>query len=126
MSDVDSRLQAAQDALQQECCQLRDQLDKFQREFDDERHGREAATDAKAKELSTLDLRLQQALEQEQQARRDTEQRTLRGFEEKTAQLRDEIAREGRTRNEAEAALRKYVDVDIPKLYESLREEAQS
>ena len=64
----------------------------------------------------------------------------LRSFDERTAVLREEwvfcqiprlrpfeeIAREGRSRAEAEAALRRYVDVDIPKLYESLRDEAQS
>merc|ERR1719199_830297 len=65
-------------------------------------------------------------LEAEQQARRESEAKIFRTFEEKTGQLREEIAREGRTRVEAEAALRRYVDIDIPKLYEQLREEAQS
>ena len=39
-----------------------------------------------------------------------------------TQEAVEEIAREGRSRAEAEAALRRYVDVDIPKLYESLRD----
>merc|ERR1712217_117309 len=103
-----------------------EQLAKFQREFDEERLSREALHDSKAKDLSALDLRLQQALEAEQQLRRDAEAKVLRSFDERTATLQEEMAREGRTRVEAETALRRYVDVDIPKLYESLREEAQS
>eukprot|EP00913_Durusdinium_trenchii_P014541 g13641.t1 len=94
-----------------------DQLIKFQRDFDEERLSREALTEARSKELSAADLRLQQALETEQQARRDAEAQVLRSFDERTAVLREDGA---------EAALRRYVDVDIPKLYESLRDEAQS
>merc|ERR1719160_1695220 len=87
---------------------------------------REALHETRSKELASIDARLQQALEGEQQARREAEAKVLRSFDEKTAVLREEIAREGRTRVEAEAALRRYVDVDIPKLYENLREEAHS
>eukprot|EP00439_Symbiodinium_sp_Y106_P047730 s356_g6.t1 len=131
MYDVDLKLQQSQepsDAKQSLRSQgeLSDQLLKFQRDFDEERLGREAMTESRSKELGAADMRLQQALEAEQQARRDAEAKVLRTFDERTALLREEIAREGRSRAEAEAALRRYVDVDIPKLYESLREEAQS
>merc|ERR1740129_291465 len=121
MQDVDARLQSSQDAVQRECGQLKEQLSKFQRDFDEERLNREGLQDAKSKELSAIDVRLQQQLELEQHARRESEAKVLRSFDEKTATLREEIAREVRTRQEAEAALRRYVDVDIPKLEESLR-----
>mmetsp|Transcript_4132 Transcript_4132/g.7586 ORF Transcript_4132/g.7586 Transcript_4132/m.7586 type:complete len:253 (-) Transcript_4132:39-797(-) len=126
MYDVDLKLQQSQETLHSDLALLKDQLVKFQRDFDEERLGREAMTEARSKELGAADLRLQNALEAEQQARRDAEAKVLKTFDERTALLREEIAREGRSRAEAEAALRRYVDVDIPKLYESLREEAQS
>lgn len=126
MHDVDLRLASSQDSAASKISQLKEQLSKFHRDFDDERVNREALQETKQKELSGIDVRLQQALEVEQQARRDSEAKVVRAFDEKTAALREEIAREGRSRMEAESALRRYVDVDIPKLYENLREESQS
>lgn len=126
MHDVETRLTVSQENMTKDCAALKESLVQFQRDFDEERLNREALNDARANELTTMDTRLEQALEAEQQARRDAEAKVLRNFDEKTSVLREEIAREGRTRVEAETALRRYVDVDIPKLYESLREEAQS
>ena len=57
------------------------------------------------------------ALEQEQSARRESESRLLRQFEEKTSLLRDDIAKEGKIRAENESNIRRYLEVDIPKLY---------
>jgi len=44
-------------------------------------------------------------------------------FESKTNSLKEEITTAGRLRMDNEANLRRYLDVDIPKLYEALREE---
>jgi len=126
MYDVDLRLQTTQDSLTGDLAHLKEQLANFQRDFEEEKFNREAVSDAKSKELTAADLRLQQALDAEQQARREAEAKVLKSFEDRTNMLREEIVREGRSRAEAEAALRRYVDVDIPKLYENLREEAQS
>merc|ERR1712025_499810 len=101
--------------MHKDCAELKETMATYQREFDAERLSREAAHDTRAKELMAIDTRLQQTLEAEQQGHRDSEAKVLRAFDEKTAQLREEIAQEGRTRAEAEGALRRYVDVDIPK-----------
>lgn len=126
MSDVDGTMQQAQESLLRECHVMKEALSRFHQDFEEECCKREALMEAKTKELSVVDLRLQQILEAEQQASRDAEQQILRAFDEKTDLLQEEIVREGRTREEAHAALCRYVDGDIPQLYENLREEARS
>ena len=46
---------------------------------------------------------------------------SIRQFDEKAAVLRDDLAKEGKIRSENEGALRRYLEIDIPKLYDSLR-----
>merc|ERR1711908_136193 len=47
-------------------------------------------------------------------------------FENQTQKLRDDIAKEGKERVGVEVNLRKYLDVDIPKLHLALSEEIQA
>merc|ERR1719454_2145492 len=115
MRDVDQRLTVSQESIQYECNSLRDQLSSVKRDFEEERRSRESVTQAKMQELAAIDGRLQQALRAEQEARRDSEAKVFRTFDERTAALREEISRDGKTRAEAETALRQYIDVDIPK-----------
>merc|ERR1711972_18576 len=48
------------------------------------------------------------------------------GFESKTNSIREEMQTSGRLRMDSEANLRRYLEVDIPKLYESLKEEVSN
>merc|ERR1719440_1427686 len=52
MQDVDARLMASQESVARECSQLKEQLAKFQRDFDEERMNREGLQEQKSKELS--------------------------------------------------------------------------
>merc|ERR1712115_508383 len=100
--DVDKRLQAGKDATERDCRALKESLAKFQHDFDQEKHSRESLHDTRAKDLSSIDARLHQALEAEQHSRREAEAKVLSTFDEKTALLREEIAKEGRSRADAE------------------------
>merc|ERR1712150_220841 len=53
------------------------------------------------------------------------EAKGLRAFEKRAAELREDILRESRTRMEAETVSRRYVGVEIPKLYQSLQDEVK-
>merc|ERR1719199_1200425 len=63
MQDVDARLSAAQEAAQAKASILKEQLSKFQTDFEEERLSRESMQESKSRELSGIDMRLQQALE---------------------------------------------------------------
>merc|ERR1712054_683142 len=77
-------------------------------------------------DIGSLDGRLQKALEEEQKARREAEQEVLRTFEERTNSVKEQIAKEGRVRMDNEAKLRSFLEVDIPNLYDKLKEEVHS
>ena len=72
--------------------------------------------ETKNRELQLIDQRLSSALEQEQAARRESEQRLIKQFEEKASVLREDMIKEGKIRNESEQSLRRYLEIDIPKL----------
>ena len=72
--------------------------------------------EAKNRELQLIDQRLSAALDQEQSARRESEQHLIRQFEDKTTALREDMIKEGKIRSESEQNLRRYLEIDIPKL----------
>jgi len=125
MHDIDTRLATQQEGAAKKFSLLKEQLSQFQKDLEEEKIGRDRVTDGKNKELLNIDLKLQAALEAEQQARRESEVRILNTFDQKTAELRDEVAKEGNTRLANESKLRKYLEDDIPKLHDGLREEIQ-
>jgi len=126
MKQLDDRLTASQDSASHKFSVLKDQLLLFQNELDAERIRREDLAHAKHDEIARVDAALQAKLLSEQEARRETESRILSTFEEKTNAIKEEVAKNGKYRMDNEANLRRYLEVDIPKLYESLKEEVQN
>jgi len=80
----------------------------------------------KQEEIARVDEALQASLAAEQEARRESEARVLQTFEAKTRGIREEMQAGGRLRMDNEANLRRYLEVDIPKLYESLKDEVEN
>lgn len=123
LKQLDERVASSQDISQKKFSTLKEQLIKFQRELDAERKTREGQAQGKQDEIGQLRLQLQSSLEAEQEVLRETENRILSLFESKTSSLKDDMIKSGRLRMDNEANLRRYLEVDIPKLYESLKEE---
>merc|ERR1719261_2117275 len=98
----------------------------FQDAVKNEREFREQFCEAKEKEILKVDAALQATLQSEQDARREAEQKIRRVFEDKTTYLKDEISHSGKVRMDNEAKLRRFLEVDIPKLYEGLKEEVEN
>jgi len=126
MRHFDERLTGSQDASAKKISVMKEQLQQFQQELDVERLARERFAQAKEDEIVFVDAALQEALEREQSAMRDTETRILTVFEEKTAALRDQVTKSGEHREESENSLRHYLEVDIPQLYQHLQQEVQN
>merc|ERR1719375_1193886 len=109
---LDERLATSQDAAAKRFAALKDQLVTFQKELEEERENREGLAERKAQEIASMDQRLQAALDAEQQARKESEARVLRIFEDKTTALKDDIAKECHVRLDNEENLRSYLEVD--------------
>jgi len=120
---LDDRVAISSSVSTKKFASLKEQLVRFQKELDGEREHRESFSKAKSAELITANEALEEALLAEQAALRETEARIVNLFESKTNSLKEEITTAGRLRMDNEANLRRYLDVDIPKLYEALREE---
>eukprot|EP00931_Biecheleriopsis_adriatica_P058107 TRINITY_DN34527_c0_g1_i1.p1 TRINITY_DN34527_c0_g1~~TRINITY_DN34527_c0_g1_i1.p1 ORF type:complete len:291 (+),score=84.13 TRINITY_DN34527_c0_g1_i1:68-874(+) len=123
---LDERVATSQDLAQKKFSALKEQLGKFQKDLEVERDTRDRLAKTKTDEIVCIDRALQQNLEAEQQALRETETRILQLFESKTHSLKEEMTSSGRLRMENEANLRRYLDQDIPKLYEALKEEVSN
>merc|ERR1719281_2282169 len=95
---LDERLATSQDAAAKRFAALKEQLVTFQKELEEERVNREALAERKAQEVASMDQRLQAALDAEQQARKESEARVLRIFEDKCNLLKEDIAKESTVR----------------------------
>jgi len=126
MKQLDERLSASQDASQKKFGVLKDHVFLFQETVKKEREIREQYIVSKEQEIVKVDQALQIKLQEEQDERRGAEDRIRRVFEDKTTYLKDEILHSGQMRNDNEAKLRRFLEVDIPKLYEGLKEEVDN
>merc|ERR1712196_566310 len=98
----------------------------FQSALKSEQENRDAFQQRKEQEIVLIDQSLQATLSAEQEARREAEEKIIRVFEEKNTLLKDEILASGQVRMDNEAKLRRFLEVDIPKLYEGLKEEVEN
>jgi len=125
MKQLDERLSASQDASKKKFDVLKDHVLIFQETLKGEREVREQYVAAKEKEIAKVDQSLQVVLKSEQDERREAEQVIRKVFEDKTLYLKDEILHSGKIRMDNEAKLRRFLEIDIPKLYEGLKEEVE-
>jgi len=126
MKKLDERLTASQDASTKKFNVLKEGMAIFQDTLKSETAHRDALKESKDQETVRVDAALQEVLQSEQDARKVAEQRILKVFEEKSAHLKDEIGHSGKERMDNEAKLRRFLEVDIPKLYEGLKEEVEN
>lgn len=123
---LDEKVAVTVDASQKKFSVIREQLVQFQKDVDTECKSRESLADEQGKGITDLDKHMQQLLAAEQQELKDTEHRILESFAGKTNALKEQLTSSGRQRLENENNLKKYLDVDIPKLYEALKEEVSN
>jgi len=126
MRKLDEKLSTAQDAGTKKFTVLKANLMQFQKVLKEETEHRDAVTEEKADEILKVDAALQAVLLSEQDDRKAAELKILKEFDEKYEFLKDEITGSGKERMGNESKLRRFLEVDIPKLYEGLKEEVES
>jgi len=105
---------------------VKDQLVVFRDELGAETLKRQELGRTKTNEISSFEKELQTALKAEQAQLRNAEQRVLSIFESKRTAIRDEMLRTTRSAGDNAGNLRRYLEEDVPKLYEMLKEETRS
>eukprot|EP00916_Digyalum_oweni_P018340 GHVL01030756.1.p1 GENE.GHVL01030756.1~~GHVL01030756.1.p1 ORF type:complete len:189 (+),score=42.41 GHVL01030756.1:77-568(+) len=95
VKNVEERIESTQSAANQKFLSFKDQLQRYHKDLDEERRSREALAEQKGREVAALDTRLGAALEQEQQARREAEDKIFKLLDQKAQLIREELAREG-------------------------------
>lgn len=123
---LDEKVAVSVDASQKKFSVIREQLVQFQKEVDHECKSRDDLANAQGKGISDIDKNMHKLLAAEQKELKDTEQRILQAFASKTNALKEQLTSSSKQRLENEANLRKYLDVDIPRLYEALKEEVNN
>ena len=124
LRSVDEKLTSNSDVSAKKFQSMKETLTKISKSIEEEKRLRDKIFDDKDTELRELDLHVQSLIETESQHRVEDEMRIIRTFEDKFSTLKDEIIRESKSRIENEVNLKKYLEMDIPKLFESLKEEA--
>jgi len=77
--------------------------------------------EGKHAELQKMQERVAQAIAEELRVRKEVETKLQKSIEEKSYQIKQEIAREADSKTEVVATLQNYLEVEIPQLYEGLR-----
>ena len=93
--------------------------------IEEEEEFRENLIESKTKEVHIMENKIRTILEAEFNSRREAEQRLLSQIEEKTNIIKNELKKESQLRQESIETLQQYLDVDIPKIYETLRAESE-
>ena len=120
LRSIDEKLTTNSDLSSKKFHSMKEMLTKITKNIEEERRLRDKVFEDKDTELRELDLNIQSIIETESQHRVEDEMKIIRTFEEKFAALKDEIIRESKSRIENEVNLKKYLELDIPKLFEAL------
>jgi len=123
---LEDRLSAAQNIGSKKFGEVKEMIMTFQDEIEREHAKREEDFRAKDAEIRKFDKALKSSLEREQVSLRQIETRTLNHFEHKVGNFRDEMNRGFRNSTTNTGNLRRYLEVDVPKLYAALREETSA
>merc|ERR1719162_1312560 len=104
---------------------VKEHLVQFQGELADELQKGKDWGVVKTKVVDVVEEEMKQTLADEIQGLKDMEGRTMSFFMEKSRTVTYEIMHGGTTRSQNEMKLRRYLEVEVPKMYEGLKEEAQ-
>lgn len=105
---------------------VKDHLIKFQGELVDEFQTGNKFAEEEIQKVGAAQKDLEDTLEDERKCRTEMEARVLSDFEAKTRALKFDIDNEGSGKHNSHFKLRRYLEQDVPKLYEGLKEEQQN
>ncbi|KYF39149.1 hypothetical protein TGARI_318760A, partial [Toxoplasma gondii ARI] len=118
VADVSAAGNEAQSVFREELRKIEADLRERQSELETDLARREQQT-------QEMERRLTRMLQTEQEALREVETSLMNAFTEKTKALREEILQSGQLREEQEASLRHYCEVEIPRLRDGLQQEVR-
>lgn len=123
IKNLDDRLSMWQNIGSKKFSLVKELILVFQRELEVERAKRVDAERVKTEQVAELDRSLRKALLAEQQGLRTSEARLMDQFERKLHTLQDDVSRVSTAGSDNTHNLRRYLEVDVPKLFGHLQEE---
>ncbi|KAF4653151.1 hypothetical protein FOZ61_009161 [Perkinsus olseni] len=123
LTDINSKLDNHQASISSNMNTLKEDILRLHKIMDDEREKRDGISKVQEEEMQNLDKRLQEAIEKEQESRREAENELITKLKDKTDKIRCEFDKHIEDDESREVStLRKYIEVDLPKLEDTLRE----
>ena len=111
MKSVEEKLEETHDTTNKKILILKDQINKFQRQIDEEKSARNTYYDGKEKDLKMMEVKINEKFELLLQQRKEMERKLAILIEEKQAQLKAEIAKESIIRIENIDYLKACIEV---------------
>ena len=111
MKSVEEKLEETHDTTNKKILILKDQINKFQRQIDEEKSARNTYYDGKEKDLKMMEVKINEKFELLLQQRKEMERKLAILIEEKQAQLKAEIAKESSIRIENIDYLKACIEV---------------
>jgi len=111
MKSVEEKLEETHYTTNKKILILKDQINKFQRQIDEEKSARNTYYDGKEKDLKMMEVKINEKFELLLQQRKEMERKLAILIEEKQAQLKAEIAKESSIRIENIDYLKACIEV---------------
>jgi len=122
---LESQMWENNDTNSQKFSALRDQTCKVQKLIEEEQNTRETLFEEKSKQLEQTQESLQELLQAEITARRETENRLVNYLEEKAAKVRNEILSSGRLHSSGLEEVKSKVQTELPGMEDEVRRQKQ-
>ncbi|KAL4435787.1 hypothetical protein ABPG74_015755 [Tetrahymena malaccensis] len=120
---IDEKFNTSIEQYNKKIAGLKEEVFKLQKLVEDNSKSFELQLETRNKEITNLDNKLAQKLENEIASRRDSESKQVRYLEEKINFLRADISTETKIRSEILSSLNATLEADLPKLYEIVKSE---
>jgi len=123
IQEIDEKLSVGQDTFNKKFQMIKDQIQKLQKLYEEDKLLKERLNEVKDVELKSLEMKINEKFEFEIHARKELEQKLMIIIEERTNAIKNEITKEASSRVDNIDFLKSCMENDIPKLQESLKSE---
>lgn len=103
--------------------QLKEQIARIVQSIEEDRQKYESSYENRTQYISMLEFKLMERFDAESQERKDMEKRMLGTVDERFSILKNELAKESKNRNESVENFTFYLESEIPKIVDLLKNE---
>jgi hypothetical protein len=102
---------------------VKEQISKIIQSIEEDKQKYESSYESRTQYITMMEFKLMERFDSESQERKDMERRLLGVVDEKHSILRNELAKEGKNRNESVENFTFYLESEVPKIVEQMKGE---